>query len=83
MRIKTEFIHPAIPDRSFDWSAIDEDTYDGAEDSNVRHQIGYGATEQEAIRDLLEILEVEYTDETAIELGLAEPTRRGPAPWWS
>jgi len=83
MRIKTEFVNPPIPDRSFDWSAIDDDTYDGAEDAPNRHEVGYGATEQEAIRDLLEILGQEYTDETAIELGLAEPTRRGPAPWWS
>jgi hypothetical protein len=34
------------------WAAIDEDTYDGAEDSSTRHQIGLGNTEEEAIADL-------------------------------
>lgn len=53
MRIKTEYICPPIPDRRHDWSAIDDSTYDGAEDSANRHQVGYGATEQEAIADLL------------------------------
>lgn len=36
------------------WSAIDNDTYDGAEDSN--HPVGRGATEAEAITDLKEQL---------------------------
>ncbi len=57
MRIRTTFVFPPIPDRSHDWSAIDEDTYDGAEDSRTRGQIGYGRTEQEAIADLKAILE--------------------------
>ncbi len=52
MRIVTEFVFPPIPDRRFDWSAVDEDTYDGAEDSSTRHQIGYGRTSEEAIADL-------------------------------
>lgn len=34
------------------WSAIDEDTYDGAEDSSTKNQIGSGNTEEEAIADL-------------------------------
>lgn len=58
MRIRTDFVYPPIPLRQFDWSAIDEDTYDGAPDSGNRGQIGYGATEAEAIADLLDILEV-------------------------
>jgi hypothetical protein len=50
--IRTTNEYPPIPIRQFDWSAIDDDTYDGAEDSNC--PIGRGATEQEAIDDLLE-----------------------------
>lgn len=34
------------------WSAVDQDTYDGAPDSN--HPQGFGRTEAEAIADLLE-----------------------------
>jgi hypothetical protein len=48
MKIKTSFDCKPIPVRSFDWSAIDADTYDG----DPRSPIGYGATEQEAIGDL-------------------------------
>jgi hypothetical protein len=51
MNIRTNFEYPPIPDRRFDWSAVDDDTYDGAEDSNC--PIGRGATEQEAINDLI------------------------------
>jgi len=50
--IRTTFIYPPIPIRSMDWSAIDDSTYDGAEDSHC--PIGYGATEADAIRDLLQ-----------------------------
>lgn len=52
MKIVTNFWMKPIPLRSFDWSAIDDDTYCGAEDSNCA--IGYGVTEQAAIDDLLE-----------------------------
>lgn len=48
MKIKTAFVYPPIPIRHFDWSAIDEETYDGP-----GCPVGYGATEQEAIDDLL------------------------------
>jgi hypothetical protein len=50
--IKTTFYPPPIPDRRFDWLAIDDNTYDGP-----GSPIGTGATEQEAIADLLEQLE--------------------------
>jgi hypothetical protein len=56
MKIVTSHVYPPIPLRCFDWSAIDADTYDGAEDSSNRSHVGWGATEQEAIADLLEIL---------------------------
>ena len=52
--VRTSFDYPPIPVRRFDWSAIDDDTYDGAEDSCC--PVGHGATEQEAIDDLLDQL---------------------------
>lgn len=50
MRIVTSNIFPPIPVRTMDWSAVDDDTYDGS------GPIGWGETEQEAIDDLLEQL---------------------------
>lgn len=50
MNIKTSFDYPPIPIRQFDWSAID-DNYD------LGSPIGHGATEQEAIQDLLDQIE--------------------------
>lgn len=65
MTIKTNFDYPPIPTRSMDWSAYDSDTYDASyegEDENGHHwkssPVGHGATEQEAIDDLLEQLGV-------------------------
>ena len=57
MKISTQFIYPPIPCRDFDWCAIDADSYDGTEDDPHRGQIGYGATEAEAVHALAEILE--------------------------
>lgn len=58
MKIVTEFVYPPIPMRQFDWSAIDADTYDGADDAGGKARcIGRGATEAEAIADLMEQLE--------------------------
>lgn len=54
--LTTHWLKP-IPSNKFDWSALDSDTYDGAEDSSNRNHIGYGATEAEAIADLMTILE--------------------------
>jgi hypothetical protein len=36
--------------------AYDDDTYDGAEDSSNRNRVGHGATPDEAIADLLDML---------------------------
>jgi hypothetical protein len=55
MRIITSFVNPPIPIRRFDWSAVDDDTYDGP-----GCPIGYGATKEEAIGDLMEQLEESY-----------------------
>jgi DNA-directed RNA polymerase subunit RPC12/RpoP len=49
MKIVTSYIYPPIPERSFDWCA----TLDGYEPGDP---IGYGATEDRAIRDLKETL---------------------------
>jgi nuclear transport factor 2 (NTF2) superfamily protein len=39
------------------WYAVDDDTYDGAEDSGWRARlIGHGATQKEAIQDFLDRL---------------------------
>ena len=57
-RISTEFVYPPIPDRRWDWSAVDDDTYDGAPDTKWPcNCVGYGPTEQEAIADLMIQLE--------------------------
>jgi hypothetical protein len=45
MTIIAEYIHPPIPLRTFDWQAY-RDPESGP--------FGYGATEQEAVADLLE-----------------------------
>ena len=62
MNIVTRRDPKPIPMRDADWSAIDSDTYDGAPDSRTRHQIGYGATESEAINDLFQILTGDLDD---------------------
>lgn len=57
-RIRTTFEYPPIPIRSCDWSAVDDNTYDGAPDSGPpANLVGRGATEAEAIADLLEQIE--------------------------
>lgn len=53
MKIVTDYDPKPIPLRQFDWSAVDDDTYD-----DVGGPIGYGATEQEAIDDLINQLEL-------------------------
>lgn len=55
---------PPIPFRGADWTCTDWQTYDGAEDSGNRHQVGRGRTAEAALRDLLDILE-EDAEETA------------------
>jgi hypothetical protein len=51
MNIKTSFDYPPIPIRNFDWSAWDDDAYDGP-----GSPLGRGPTEDAAIADLLEQL---------------------------
>ncbi len=56
MNIKTVFVCPPIPSRNHDWQAYVEGTIDGDPDSKAI--IGTGATEEEAVADLLEQLDV-------------------------
>ena len=60
IKIRTSFNYPPIPVRSFDWSAVDDNTYDCDCDQEGFFSIspvGHGATEQDAIDDLLDQLE--------------------------
>ena len=49
-KIITTFVYPPIPDRRWDWQAITDDYEGGA-------PLGSGATEREAVLDLLDQLE--------------------------
>jgi hypothetical protein len=53
MKIRTWHEYPPIPDRRFDYGAVDDDSYD------MGAPIGWGATKDEAIADLFEQLEDE------------------------
>jgi hypothetical protein len=69
MKITTSHDRPPIPTRDADWSAVDSDTYDGAEDSHPSCQIiGRGPTERDAINDLVEKL-IEDAEERAYDKG--------------
>lgn len=60
LKISTNFDYPPIPVRDMDWSAVDDSTYDCDCDQDGFFStcpIGHGATEQEAIDDLLEQIE--------------------------
>ncbi len=60
IKVQTTFEYPPIPVRCMDWSAVDYDTYDYDCDQDGFFStcpIGHGATEQEAIADLIEQLE--------------------------
>lgn len=58
--IKTDFVYPPIPIRSFDYMAYDDLTYDP--DPECRSVVGWGATEEEAVRDLINLIEDEEED---------------------
>lgn len=62
MRITTTYHGPTVYPRCA-WTAIDEDTYDGAPDSKCAH-MGFGNTELEAVQDLMLILEEEEEEPT-------------------
>ena len=52
MKIRTSYVRPPIPYRQNDWSAVDDNTYDGP-----GCLIGWGGTEAEAIEDLMRQME--------------------------
>jgi hypothetical protein len=56
VRVETHFWMKPVPSASYDWLAIDRDTYDGAPDSGNHGEVGHGATEAEAIADLLDAI---------------------------
>jgi hypothetical protein len=56
MNIVTEADTTGYAPRDCRYSAVDDDTYDGAPDSRNRSTVGYGATPAAAIADLLEII---------------------------
>jgi hypothetical protein len=49
-KIITEYVHPPIPIRQFDWVAFRE-----GDDNDEDFLMGYGATADKAIADLLEL----------------------------
>ena len=51
MKIVTEYEAKPIPSRLWDWSAVDEDTYEPG------CPVGYGRTKAEAVADLIDKLE--------------------------
>jgi hypothetical protein len=53
VKIETEYRPKPIPFRGFDWIAIDAGSFDGP-----GSPYGHGATEQEAIDELLEQLDL-------------------------
>lgn len=64
IHVSTNFDYPPIPIRCLDWSAVDDNTYDasfeGSDESGDHWKCspsGHGATEREAIADLLEQLD--------------------------
>ncbi len=57
--IKFDFVYPPIPIRTSDWMAYDDKTYDPDPDS--RSKVGWGATREEAAKDL--ILNIEADEE--------------------
>jgi len=60
-KIRTSYDPKPIPFRGADWTAVTDDydaSWEGEEDGWVsNHPIGYGATEAEAIADLMEQIE--------------------------
>jgi len=71
MKIKTDYWLKPIPMRNFDWTAVDDDRYDGT------GPVGCGRTRDEAIEDLLEKIEWQYgRDLTDAEYAEIEEARQ-------
>ena len=60
MRIETEYRKTPIPFRGWDWTAVDMDcSSDTCYNGDANSPIGQGATEAEAITNLLDKIEAE------------------------
>lgn len=61
MKIRTELVYPPIPIRTMDWQAVLDNYEPGEPDEDGTYHgggpIGHGATEAEAIADLMVQLE--------------------------
>jgi len=57
LNIRVEEDLSGFAPRDCRFTAVDDDTWDGAEDSRNRGMVGYGATSAEAIADLHRLLE--------------------------
>lgn len=66
--IRTTFDYPPIPSRKQDWSAYLANEYDVAPDAGFQ-PVGHGATENEAIADLMAMLEDEAHEEERFPYG--------------
>ena len=55
VNIRVINVSPPVPTDEFDWCAINDDTYEGAD----RDPIGYGPTKDAAIADLMEQIEAD------------------------
>lgn len=53
VNIRVINVSPPVPTGEFDWCAINDDTYDGADSD----PIGYGPTKDAAIADLMQQIE--------------------------
>lgn len=51
VKVRTEYVFPPIPIREYDWSAVDDNTYEPG------CPIGWGSTEQAAVDDLVSQLQ--------------------------
>lgn len=54
-KIRTDHVYPPIPARDMDWQAIRDD--DEPDDNGNMRFHGHGATEADAIKDLIEQME--------------------------
>lgn len=85
MTISTQYDPPPIPLRHYDWSAIDDDTYDVDLDSYgvpvSTSPIGYGRTEQEAVRNLLDQTMVRCIHCADDEVPMGEAEELHPDVW--
>lgn len=73
--IRTSHDYPPIPDRRMDWSAVEDGTYDCDCDQDgffSAGPIGHGATEQEAIDDLVLQMEEVVISRSRVETHLLQ-----------